>query len=515
MSDDIIRTQPIGSGGRSILRAHFGTVDYRQAPPPAPESENVAEYRANEAVWRDIISERIIVGQKIKLEAFDVLDWFPRAPGLYHTPDAPFAREAAFRHLHPRLMEGPVRDHAGRVGKLGSLGDFTAVFTPEGKLSMLEGGIGCVRLRPIKIENKYFWLKTATSDGTVHTGVPIALPQARYNEIYGRIRELGAVRADIFGELDFVDGLISRVFDAYERVPTVYLRVTDLRLCEPGPARSLSASVAVSFVSEYHGPPQVYATYVTFEPDRPDSFDDALGWMKEEYVEGEYGGRIITDFDQTKTIFKEAKLALSKILDRQISRGTLRETIELMHATGSVDAYFDAADRQELLRSGRNFRRTKIFISYAHAPEKDTKWVSRIQTQLSGLTHGLSVDVWADTRIEPGQRWKDEIDKAIRETKIAILVLTADFLASRFILESELPLLLEAARSEGAYILCVYGSAVHLSGIAASLKDYQFVNPPEQPLQALSDAEREAVFANLTAAIDRIVHHGENNSQSH
>jgi hypothetical protein len=88
------------------------------------------------------------------------------------------------------------------------------------------------------------------------------------------------------------------------------------------------------------------------------------------------------------------------------------------------------------------------------------------------------------------------------------LVLTADFLASDFIIKSELPLLLEAARSEGAHILCICGSQVHLSGVAASLKDYQFVNPPQDPLQGMSEAGRETVFAKLTATIERIVHDG-------
>lgn len=497
-----------GLNGDSILRAHLGTIEYRQTPLSAAESENVTTYRTNEEVWRDIIGETIVVGQKVKLEGFDVLDWFPRAPGLYHTPDAARERENAFHFLHPKRMEGPPRDHADRVSMPDSIRDFTTVYTTEGKASMLAGGIGCVRLRPIKIADKYLWLKTATSDGVVHSGVPIALPQTIYNEIYGRMRELGAVRATISGELDFVADPISRLFDAYERVPRVYLRVTDLQPCETPPNRPLSASVAVSFVSECSGPPRIYATYVNFEPNRPESFVDAVTWMKEEYVERLYDGRIITDFDQTKIIFKEAQLALSKVLDRQISRSALDEVIKLMHATGSVDAYFKAADMKELMLASRNLPRTKIFISYAHAPEEETNWVSQIRMHLSGLTHDLPVEIWDDTRIASGQRWKDEIDKAIREAKIAILVLTADFLASKFIRESELPLLLEAARSEGAHILCVYGSAVHLSGISASLKDYQFVNPPKRPLQALSPAGREAVFVDLVAAVERIITRG-------
>ena len=136
------------------------------------------------------------------------------------------------------------------------------------------------------------WLKTATSDGVVHTGIPIALPQAIYSKIYLSMREQGAVRADISGELDFVDDPISRVFDTYERVPRVYVRVTNLRLCEPTPPRSLSASVAVSFVSEYQGPPRVYATYVTFEPNNLASFDDAVGWMKRSMSKGNMPARL-------------------------------------------------------------------------------------------------------------------------------------------------------------------------------------------------------------------------------
>jgi hypothetical protein len=463
--------QPVptwGGPGNSILRAHFGTIEYLLPPQAVGIHQLRPSYRKNEDIWRDIIGQRITAGQEIVLEHFDVMDWFPRAPGLYHTPDASDARSQAFSHLHPRLMDSPVRDHATRVGKPRSEGDYTVVFTPEGKSSMLQGGIGCIRLKPVRISGKPHWLKTATSDGVVHTGVPIALPQAIYGSLLAPMQEHGAIRAIISGELDFLDDPISRLFDASERVPRLYLRVTDLNLCEATLPRTLDASVAVSFVSEYErrGQPKVYATYVTFEPNIKGSFDDAVSWMKKEYVEGEYRGRIITDFDQTRTIFPEARLALSKVMDRLVSRGTLRETIELMGAAASVDSYFDSIDQHQLLLGAQNTQRKKIFISYAHAPETETKWVSRIRKHLDGLAHSFDLEVWDDTRIEPGQRRKKEIDEALRQTKTAVLVLTADFLASKFIRESELPLLLEAAEAEGATILCVYGSDVHLSGIA-------------------------------------------------
>ena len=138
-------------------------------------------------------------------------------------------------------------------------------------------------------------------------------------------------------------------------------------------------------------------------------------------------------------------------------------------------------------------------------PERETAWVSRIRTHLKGLAHASDVEVWDDTRIEPGQRWKEEISEAVRRTKIAVLVLTADFLASKFVREAELPLLLETAEAEGAKILCVYGSDCHLSGVAQRLENYQFVNPREQPLQKLSAPQREEVYAKLAVVAENIM----------
>lgn len=63
--------------------------------------------------------------------------------------------------------------------------------------------------------------------------------------------------------------------------------------------------------------------------------------------------------------------------------------------------------------------------------------------------------------------------------------------------------LLEAADADGTTVLCVYGSNVHLSGVGERLARYQFVNDLAEPLQSLSDTDRESVYVKLTALVEK------------
>src|SRR5690242_9852046 len=96
--------------------------------------------------------------------------------------------------------------------------------------------------------------------------------------------------------------------------------------------------------------------------------------------------------------------------------------------------------------------RNRAFVSYSHA---DKKHLARLRIHLAHYTRELKVDVWDDTRITPGMQWKKEIKDAIASAKVAILLVSADFLASGFIARDELPPLLVAAKNEGARIFIV------------------------------------------------------------
>ncbi|SIN75691.1 TIR domain-containing protein [Singulisphaera sp. GP187] len=142
--------------------------------------------------------------------------------------------------------------------------------------------------------------------------------------------------------------------------------------------------------------------------------------------------------------------------------------------------------------------RTKVFVSYSH---QDIDWMKRLRVHLAPLERDGKVDRWDDTRIRTSQLWREEIHKAIDATKVAVLLVSADFLASTFIADNELPPLLAAAKYDGAFIMPVIVSPCRFSATPV-LSDFQAVNSPSQPLVALRRARREALWVKLTNDIE-------------
>ena len=91
-----------------------------------------------------------------------------------------------------------------------------------------------------------------------------------------------------------------------------------------------------------------------------------------------------------------------------------------------------------------------VFISYSH---RDEIWKDRLLTQLGVLQQQSILALWHDRRIGAGADWYQEICQAMEAADVAVLLISADFLTSPFILQEEVARLMTRRQQEGLPIV--------------------------------------------------------------
>jgi adenylate cyclase len=132
-----------------------------------------------------------------------------------------------------------------------------------------------------------------------------------------------------------------------------------------------------------------------------------------------------------------------------------------------------------------------VFVSYSH---KDADWLAKLKTHLTPFVRG-GVSFWDDTKIRSGDVWREEIKKALQAAKVAVLLVSPDFLDSDFIFKNELPPLLDAAKNRALRVLWVPVS--YSSVDETEISKYQAAFSPSRPLKGLSDVEQDRVLVQL------------------
>ena len=87
--------------------------------------------------------------------------------------------------------------------------------------------------------------------------------------------------------------------------------------------------------------------------------------------------------------------------------------------------------------------------------------------------------------------------------KVAVLLVSADFLASSFITRKEIPEILKAEQSRGLVVLPVILSPCQVD--TSPLEPFQAVNPPSRPLSDLTRGEKEKVWVRVARAVAEAV----------
>lgn len=185
----------------------------------------------------------------------------------------------------------------------------------------------------------------------------------------------------------------------------------------------------------------------------------------------------------------------AKIINNRAIEGTWRSTIG---TGGNLFLTNEKAHSSEEPGKKREKGRETVFISHSH---EDRGHLKRLHIHLKPLEKKGLVDIWDDTKIKTGQKWQEQIETALSKAAIAILIVSADFLASDFIVENELPPILKKAEIEGTRIVpiiikpCRFSREEHLS-------QFQALNAPDKPLLSMSEIEQETMWDRLSQLIE-------------
>ena len=145
--------------------------------------------------------------------------------------------------------------------------------------------------------------------------------------------------------------------------------------------------------------------------------------------------------------------------------------------------------------------RDQVFVAYSH---QDQRFLARLRVHLRRYERTGQLDVWSDLNLRPGDAWRDKIREVIDRCKIAILLVSADFLASDFIADNELPPLLERAQTDGVRIIPVIVRPCAFVRMP-ELARFQAGNNPARPLARLNDAAREDVWDYVGKSVTEIL----------
>jgi hypothetical protein len=387
-------------------------------------------YHASEAFWRDVLSERVGAERLVTLNQMRLFEWFPRNPGLFHTEQAEWARREAenhIRHIDPQTFSAYIAltdtfpDHAAPIRSVTWNARTTRgqIFTPRGKLSMLQGGIGCVRLRPaILNDSSRAWFMSATSSVSPDEGVPLLVPDDIFQNYIDRIREKGYATVSIRGRTRFIPERFTDICAARNGIPRLYVEVEEIE--DGGPDEDFGlVSVAASFVAELEGKTSIYAAYVTFDPGHSGARANAARWLREEYVQGYYKGKLLTDFDQQAPTISNTLFSLDEVL----TSPDLASAIKRLH---NLRGHFDWAMLKEStinFTDNREYVRMKVQASnnsgnLVIGGEGSNNQIIVNNADLTRLTQDLARLI-ERVRVEPPSDVRDRAVGALLEAKEA------------------------------------------------------------------------------------------------
>jgi TIR domain-containing protein len=184
-----------------------------------------------------------------------------------------------------------------------------------------------------------------------------------------------------------------------------------------------------------------------------------------------------------------------------LCRGILPDVLTVSASTSHfAESGKQAVQQDDVIDTVSQSSHTDVFIGYSH---KDKRFLNELRTHLAQHVRSGVVNAWDDTMILPGVQWREEITNALQSAKVAILLVSADFLASDFVARKEIPALLKSAEQEGLKILSVILRPCAF--LDTELAQFQAVNTPSNPLSSMKPGGRDNIWTSVTVSVRKLL----------
>ena len=140
----------------------------------------------------------------------------------------------------------------------------------------------------------------------------------------------------------------------------------------------------------------------------------------------------------------------------------------------------------------------KVFISYAH---RDEDFRLELNDHLSNLQRQGLIAGWHDRQIVPGQEWADQIDQALNDAQIILLLVSARFLASDYCHDKEMGRAIERHNTKKAVVIPIILSACDWQGTPFS--KLQALPKDAKPIKSWND--RDEAWLDVVRGLRKVI----------
>ncbi|MFN0035536.1 MAG: SUMF1/EgtB/PvdO family nonheme iron enzyme [Saprospiraceae bacterium] len=124
-----------------------------------------------------------------------------------------------------------------------------------------------------------------------------------------------------------------------------------------------------------------------------------------------------------------------------------------------------------------------IFIAFANQ-DRDVR--DKLLRQMNLVKDRQGWNIWSAKEIKAGERWGEEIERRLLDSEVIVLLLSADFFSSDYIMDKELPKVVEKHKAGDCQIIPVLARQCHWKdtpfGEYAELGDIQALPVGEKPI---------------------------------